>query len=421
MAGEARSMWEAFITAPENAHLLKRYAKSAKEPAPLFEHIGEDLGSSNQEIREIAFWALVYAMPKLTSILHERETRQPGWRDVEGKDQKMINRGVDIVSYLHRKLVVENRFKIRGGRGKDPRPLMNKIARNWQEDEQRKRRREAPLDDEDDLEIPDSAPSLEDSLLEKIAYEERKRELRNWGFYSNEDELALLETVYVDEIPFAEVAKSRGVTSEEALLKLTAALRQQASRSRKQAVAERDKQFTTLLILNPEFPLFGTYPTYLDYWSCIKRAEKSIQPRAWLNGVVADGKNALAVRSLTTGFRGAPAHLYLIALHRDYPYKEERLKTLPGDSYYFPRIDPQSLDRCVKRTDQIVQRLRGVAKLIDPTSKGYTPNLYPYYQLTAYPTALPGINAAIAEVRDAYDTWLISNVGGSRHWDHWDQ
>jgi hypothetical protein len=86
MAGEVLLRWEAFITAPENAHLLKRYAKSAKEPAPLFESIGEDLGSSKQEIREQAYWALIAAMPELTLILHERETRQPGWRDLEGKD-----------------------------------------------------------------------------------------------------------------------------------------------------------------------------------------------------------------------------------------------------------------------------------------------------------------------------------------------
>jgi hypothetical protein len=58
MADEARKMWRSFITAPENAHLLKRYAKSAKEPAPLFDSIGEDLGSSNQEVREQAFWGL---------------------------------------------------------------------------------------------------------------------------------------------------------------------------------------------------------------------------------------------------------------------------------------------------------------------------------------------------------------------------
>jgi hypothetical protein len=42
-------MWEAFITAPENKVLLKRYTKSAQEPAPLFESIGEDLGSTNEE------------------------------------------------------------------------------------------------------------------------------------------------------------------------------------------------------------------------------------------------------------------------------------------------------------------------------------------------------------------------------------
>jgi hypothetical protein len=58
-----KAMWEKFITAPRNAALLKRYAKSAKEPSPLFDSIGEDLASSNKAVRATAFWALVLRQP----------------------------------------------------------------------------------------------------------------------------------------------------------------------------------------------------------------------------------------------------------------------------------------------------------------------------------------------------------------------
>jgi DNA-directed RNA polymerase specialized sigma24 family protein len=226
MSDEARSMWEKFITAPRNAALLKRYAKSAKEPAPLFESIGEDLGSTNEDIRASAFWALVTAMPELTNILHERETREPGWRDEKGKDQQMVNRGSDILSYLHRVLVKEHRFKIRDGYGRDPRPLLKEAIRNWEHDEERRREREEPLDHEAVLEVPDPTPSIEDSVLENTAYEECKRELCRWGFFRSDDELDLFEAVHVYDCPFDEVREHFGIPSKPAL-------RQRLSRARK--------------------------------------------------------------------------------------------------------------------------------------------------------------------------------------------
>jgi hypothetical protein len=174
MAGEVLSRWERLVTHP----VFKRYAKHAKEPAALFECIGEDLVSSNQEVREIAFWALDYTTPELTMILYEREVREPGWRGREGKDQQAVNRGMDIVTHLYQVFVVDNTFNIRNGYGKDPRPLVNRIARNWQMDEYRKRGREVPLDDKDALKLPDPAPSLEESVIENNAYEMRIRELR---------------------------------------------------------------------------------------------------------------------------------------------------------------------------------------------------------------------------------------------------
>lgn len=233
MSDEARSMWDAFITAPENAALLKRYAKSAKEPAPLFESIGEDLGSTNEEVRASAYWALVAAMPELTNILHERETRMPGWRDVEGKDQQMVNRGSDILSYLHLVLVKEHRFKIRDGYGRDPRPLLKEAIRDWEHDEERRREREEPLDYEAVLKVPDPAPSIEDSVLENRAYEEGKRELLALGFLRSREEFDLFETVCVDECPLDEVRKRFGISSDLALRKRLLALRKRLSRARK--------------------------------------------------------------------------------------------------------------------------------------------------------------------------------------------
>lgn len=305
MSDEARSMWEAFITAPANAALLKRYAKSAKEPAPLFDSIGEDLSSSNEEVRKTAFWALIAAMPELTNILHERETRQPGWRDVKGKDQQMVNRGSDILSYLHRVLVKKHRFKIGDGYGKDPRPLLKKAIKNWESDEDKKRDREVPLDYEAALEISDPASSVEDRVLEEIAFVERLRELRKWGFFRSDDELALFCTVHVDDRPFDEVRERFGNPS-------ATALRKQLSRTNKNIVATRDEVFS-IFLMGREFVRCGKFPQStrdperFEEWAM--RVKRSVQPGVWLNGVSADGKNVVAVRALTRDLHGAPAHI----------------------------------------------------------------------------------------------------------------
>jgi hypothetical protein len=265
-------MWDAFITAPENAALLKRYAKSAKEPAPLFESIGEDLASSNEEVRKRAFWALVAAMPELTNILHERETRAPGRKDREGKDQQMVNRGSDILSDLYRVLVKEHRFKISGRYGKDPRPYVNKAIKNRESDEDKKCRnrdgtlKEVPLDYEAALKIPDPAGALEDSVLENIAYEEWKRELRIWGYFRSDDEVDLFEAVRVYDCPFDEVREHFGIPSKPAL-------RQRLSRIYKNIVAARNAMFPYWLSMKREFPgweepaLYPLDPEKSEWWA----------------------------------------------------------------------------------------------------------------------------------------------------------
>ena len=84
MAGEVLSRWERVCYRSE-MHIVQAVFKYAKEPRALFECIGEDLASSNQEVREISVWALVSAMPKLTGISYEWEIRQPGWSRQGGK------------------------------------------------------------------------------------------------------------------------------------------------------------------------------------------------------------------------------------------------------------------------------------------------------------------------------------------------
>jgi DNA-directed RNA polymerase specialized sigma24 family protein len=410
MSDEARSMWERFITAPKNAALLKRYAKSAKEPAPLFESIGEDLASSNEEVRKTAFWALVTAMPELTNILHERETRQPGWRDVEGKDQQMVNRGSDILTDLHRVLVKKHRFRISDRYGKDPRPYVNTAISNWEEDERRKRTnrdgtlREVPLDYEAALEIPDPAGSPEDSVLENIAYEERKKELLAWGFPRSREELDLLETVHVDERPLDEIRERYGIPSEDAV-------RKRLSRTNKNIVAERDALFTFLLIgdrfaKGGKLPRLPQDPERSEEWA--ERVKRSVRPGVWLNGVAADGKNEVALRALTTGLRHAPGHIYLVAIHKGYYYDDRQPLAKQLNGLRSP--EEETLSNYM---------LHYVEKLFDPT--GWAPQRlrHTHSSLDVYPTELPGLNDALAEVRDDYNTWLISNSLPSKSYRFW--
>jgi hypothetical protein len=252
MAGEILARWERFVTDP----IFKRYGRSAKELRALFESIGEDLASSSEEIRKIAFWALVYAMPKLASILHERETRQPGWRDIEGTDQRAVNQGSDILSDLHREFVVEQRFKIRGENDKDPRAYVNSAIRNREIDEQRKREREVLLDYDATLTIPDPARSLEDTIIENEAYEDWKREFRR--FLKSDDESDMLITALVDDTRISEVLESIGIPYGPAE-------RKRFSRARNQAVELRDQMFGILLIFASDLRLRGKLPQSSNY------------------------------------------------------------------------------------------------------------------------------------------------------------
>jgi len=109
MTGKARLGWEADITALENEPLHKLQGKAAKEPATDFENIGEDLASSNEEVRESAFWALV------ERISDTSQARQPDLKSVLRKKvpYAIIARLLDVhrltvVSFVKsRKLSIE--------------------------------------------------------------------------------------------------------------------------------------------------------------------------------------------------------------------------------------------------------------------------------------------------------------------------
>jgi DNA-directed RNA polymerase specialized sigma24 family protein len=414
MADKARSMWEKFITAPRNAALLKRYAKSAKEPSPLFDSIGEDLASSNKAVRATAFWALVAATPELINILHETETRQPGWREIEGKDQQMVNRGMDIVSKLHRALVEKHGFKI--DKGKDPRPYVNKAMKNMNWDKGRKRRnkdgdlREVPLDYEASLEIPDDAGSPEDYIIETETYDYDSLWQEYETLFRDRDTFDVFIAHHVDDRPLEEIRERLGVSSDVNVRNVN--VRKQKSRINKKMVARRDALYSQFLFAGDEFvkkgkfPRSARYPERFEKWA--KLAKQSIQPGAWMNGKAADGKKAFAVRALTRGLHNAPGHIYLLAVHKDY-YRAlyYEIWPLPGHG---PPIEVVLDGGCQLLNDEsgLDSSLRDATEMIDSTM-GLHQSRYMLCRLDAYPTELPSLNKALAEVLDAYNVWLISN------------
>jgi hypothetical protein len=395
MSDEARSMWEKFITAPANAALLKRYANCAKEPKALYDRIGEDLDSSNEAIRNKAYWALVLLTPELINLLHEKETHNPGWKDREGKDQKMVNEGLDgskcILKHLHTKFVKEHRFKVLDGK-KDPRPFLKKIIKNWERDEKRKREREVSLDYEAALEIPDPAGSPEDYIIETQTYDDLWREYQS--YFATRDKFDLFYTFNVDD-SLLEVARERwNIPSDNAVS-------QKKSRINKEIIARRDALSSFLIITASEFARTGKIPRHpqtpevSEEWA--QRTKRSVQPGAWANGKVPDGKNAIAVRALTRGLRRAPAHIYLVVVHRN--------EVAPWHKW-----DPFWVHVGFSRTKVPLPLNEHIQKVINPTGE-FQRSLFTHRLLEAYPTELPGLNEALgdANVLSDYYGWLISN------------
>jgi hypothetical protein len=385
MSGEIKSWWQARIANLERDRFFnKRYANCAKEPKELFDRIGEDLDSSNEAIRNKAYWALVLLTPELINLLHEKETRNPGWGDREGKDQKMVNEGLDgskcILKHLHTKLVKEHRFKVRDGYKKDPRPFLREAIKNWEKDRDRKLDREVPLDYEAALEIPDPAGSPEDYIIRTPTYWDLRREYCDGGIFRDGDKFDLFYTFNVDERPLEEIRERWGIPSDEAV-------RQQKSRINKEIVVRRDALFASLLIEEREFARTGKIPRNpkaperSEEWA--QRTKRSVQPGAWANGKVPDGKNAIAVRPLTRSLGYAPAHIYLVVAH----YNE----VAP-----WHKRDPFWVHVGFSRTKVPLPLNEHIQKVINPTGE-FQRSLFTHRLLEAYPTELPGLNEALGD------------------------
>ena len=99
--------------------LLQRYPWVDQNPTAFFNAIGVDLYTGDETEREEALWALKALMPELDEILHVRKRTQE-----------------DFIQHLLRVLVTERRFSHE--KGKDPRPFVRRIAKNWKRDGLRK-------------------------------------------------------------------------------------------------------------------------------------------------------------------------------------------------------------------------------------------------------------------------------------------
>jgi DNA-directed RNA polymerase specialized sigma24 family protein len=219
---------------PALQSFFQRHRGVGEEPRTLFEAVGEDLGSSQEDRREQAFWILVAGMPELADILHERETRQPGWRSGAGKGQQLIDRGMDIVTYLHGQLVTEHDFKT--DKGKDPRPFVRRAARNWNIDASRKESRSVSIDEplsKEGTTLGSSLASLladptsvEDEVVEKLFLAQTRDELDAWDFIEDKEK-PLMYGIYVDDLPLSQIALEASISE--------AAARQRKSRALKKA------------------------------------------------------------------------------------------------------------------------------------------------------------------------------------------
>jgi hypothetical protein len=145
--------------------LLRRHPYLEEDPDPhkIFIAIGAAfvVGGSDDEVTEAhraeAFWAFMALMPELNDIL-----------DIRKKTQE------DFIEHLYKVIVKEGRFDLEKGR--DPRPFVRRIAKNWKRDGSRKEDRIQSLDEprvagEEGTALRSVLPnptSIEDNILDKL-------------------------------------------------------------------------------------------------------------------------------------------------------------------------------------------------------------------------------------------------------------
>jgi hypothetical protein len=280
------------------APFFERNDVSWKEPQALFESIGNELAGDNLEKRRQAFWVLVALTPELTDLLHERESRLPGWRSESRPLQRRVNRAMDVVTKLHRSLVVERRF-VAITEHTDPRPFVRTTVRNWQTDDRRRRSREVSLDDP----LADK-PALDQFVadaeqMSNFLQDEGHRELRSWGWIAPE-EMDLFEALYVDEEDFSHLRVQLRIKDDAVLYK-------RLSRARQRAVARRDAIVLRYLL-----------EMYFDEERARAALEKAgwagrlrhvIEPKAW---EVSAANKEISRCFMTRRFNGTRGHVWLM-------------------------------------------------------------------------------------------------------------
>lgn len=370
----ASQNWPDLLTSLDARVLLDEYGGAAAEPPQLAEAIGRGLGSPREETRARAFWALVILVPELTDLIHERETREPGWRKGTDEGQTRVNEAVDIVSHLYRKLVGELGF--RSTRGSDPRRYVRTAIKHWQQDEWRKTQRESSLDLD-----PTDARASDGELTEAIAREETRAELLSWNFI-DERELPIFESVYVEELPLAQAAARFGLSSEQAL-------RQKLSRARKKAVMTRDAMLTSLLIEE-------VFKGWHDRLSWFPRAMGAIEKGPWLPGYNPSNGGTILICPLTRGLGGAAGHLYLLAIRSD--VLVTRVDTLNGGKIYSgSELTPESEAHFVWQT----------TKRAMPTNR----KPFVFCQVgNQHRSELPRFNKALRGLGSRYYAWVFSTA-----------
>jgi hypothetical protein len=267
----------------------------------------------------------------------------------------------------------------------------------------RKRGREVPLDDKYALMIPDPAPLLEESVIENNAYEMRKRELRALGFFRSDDELDLYVATHVDRSRLDEVKKRLGIRSNTAL-------RKRLSRINKHMIFVRDEIFTIILI---RYLMHGEKyrnhihtereQRFLEEWT--KWLNLSVHDRRWLNGLEPEGTNEVAVQALTMDFSDVPAHIYLVAIHRDSIFKFVSTAKLAGEGTpYYEFRDSYAMPPDWLSVSQMIRQSNKGHPL--PTDRVYTSSTQLCNDIRA---EIFGLYDALSRIPDNYDTWIWSD------------
>jgi hypothetical protein len=334
---EVKIRWHQFINDVEADPALQSFFQHhpgvGEEPRTLFDAVGEDLANSRDEIREQAFWILVAGMPELADILHERESRRPGWRSGVGQGQQEIDRGMDIVTNLYRNLVKEHRFKT--DKGKDPRPYVRRTARNWNIDAVKKDSRtvlslDEPLSDEGitlGSSLASSLPdltSVEDEVVNELYYEYNLQQIRTWNFLIVK-EIPLFDETFAAKKPLNWLAEQFDTPAQEAARKRQQQkISKRISRARKKVSVRLEVEFIKYLIWfghlwNCKEGLPKEVDKFLSDWWLWKWADCAIsqclQKRRLHQDALFWGSELLL---LTERFDGSPGKIYLFSHPSDF-------------------------------------------------------------------------------------------------------